>query len=111
MKFSRTIALGLGCLSSLVWADELISPLPSVNLITTESHALSIQNLSPENVSIDIYGDVIELVPASGIQYQCQGYAYLELQILNNEHDYFEVPCQSTVIFENEFKNQSKQGE
>ncbi|GAD90813.1 hypothetical protein VHA01S_056_00300 [Vibrio halioticoli NBRC 102217] len=111
MKFSSKVALMLGVISSAALANEIVAPLDGVEVVITQLPTLSIQNISNETVSINIYGETLKLAPTSGVQYACKGYHDLELQVLNNDHDYFEVPCQSKVVFTELFKNQRKQGE
>lgn len=110
MKFTRNVALVLGLISSTALANEIVSPLGAVQVTPTESSTLSIQNLSAAAISLVIYDDTVELQPASGIQYECKGYAQLELQIQQHEHDYFEVPCQSKVVFTEAFHSNARQG-
>lgn len=111
MKICSKSALILGLLSSAVIANEYSSPIKNVEVYKTDLSTLSIQNLSNEKVAIDLYGEAFSLSPASGIQFECLGYDYLELQIKNNDHEYFEVPCKSRVVFTESFNNQYEQGE
>ncbi len=114
MKLSSKSVLILGLLSSAVIANEYSSPVENVEVYKTELSTLStlsIQNLSNEKVKIDIYGEVFNLTPASGVKFECSGYANLELQIKNNDHGYFEVPCKSRVVISELFTNQYVQGE
>lgn len=108
--FSKNVLIILGFVSSSVLAGEFVSPLVGVDIEEREANNLSVHNLSSETIVINIYGDVIELLPASGIVYECKGYSYLELQVQKNQHDYFEVACQSNVVFSESFKNQSVEG-
>lgn len=111
MKRSRKSALILGLLSTAVIASEYTSPLNNVDVYKSESSTLSIQNLSDEKIEIDIYGQHFNLIPASGVKFECAGYERLEIQIKNNDHEYFEVPCQSRIVINRSFSNQYKQGE
>ncbi|WP_157378667.1 hypothetical protein [Aliagarivorans taiwanensis] len=65
MKFFSKSVLILGLVSSSVLADEFVSPLPGVDIGQRDVNNLSVYNLSSETVIIDIYGDVIELLPVS----------------------------------------------
>ncbi|MHA2937055.1 hypothetical protein ACXJY6_02045 [Vibrio sp. RC27] len=111
MKLSSKLALTLGLLSSTVIASEYNSPVDNVEVYKTKLSTLSIQNLSNEKIEIDLYGETFNLTPASGIKFECSGYESLELQIKNNDHDYFEVPCKSRVVITESFTNQYAQGE
>lgn len=111
MKATSKLILIVSCFSSFVIADENPSVIKNVDVFQTKDSTLSIQNLSIEDVKIEIYGEVLDLSPTSGIQFECSGYENVELQIKNNDHEYFEVPCQSRVIFNEVFKNQYSQGE
>lgn len=111
MKLSNKAALILGLLSSAVIANEHNLPINNVEVKNTELSTLSIQNLSSEVIEIDLYGESFSLNQASGIQFECAGYNALELKIKNNVHDYFEIPCNSRVVFTESFTNQFKQGE
>lgn len=111
MKLSSKSVLILGLLSSAVIASEYSSPVENVEVFKTKSSTLSIQNLSNEKVEVDLYGETFNLSPASGIQFECSGYEHLELQIKNNDHEYFEIPCQSRVVITESFTNQYAQGE
>ncbi len=106
MKLSNSLLLILGVSSFATVANEYHSPLADVVVMRSTQSQLSIQNVSNETVTLDIYGDIFTLKPTSGLQYQCAGYDYLELQVKNNQHDYFEVPCQSEVIFGEQFNHQ-----
>jgi hypothetical protein len=110
MKLIKKSALILGLLSSAVVANEYSSPLNNIKVFKTKSSTLSIQNYSNQNVEIDLYGEIFNLTAASGIQFECTGYDTLELQIKNNDHEYFEVPCMSRVVFTESFTNQYMQG-
>lgn len=111
MKLSSKSALILGLLSSAVIANEHSSPVENVEIYKTELSTLSIQNLSNEKVEINLYGEVYNLTPASGVKFECSGYENLELQIKNNDHEYFEVPCKSRVVITESFTSQNVQGE
>ena len=105
MKFGSKIALIIGLTSSIVFASEYNSPLDNVAVFDSELDTLSIQNFSSEKVEIDIYGELVDLPPASGVRFECENYENLELQIMGNNHDYFEVPCKSRVEFTESFRN------
>ncbi len=111
MKLSSKSVLILGLLSSAVIANEYSSPVENVEVYKTELSTLSIQNLSNEKIEVDLYGETFNLTPASGVQFECSGYDNLELQIKNNDHEYFEVPCKSRVVITESFTNQYAQGE
>ena len=111
MKISSKSVLILGLLSSAVVANEYHSPVENVEVYKTELSTLSIHNLSHEKIEIDLYGETVNLPPASGVQFECLGYSNLELQIKNNDHEFFEVPCSSRVVFTESFYNQYTQGE
>ncbi|GAD80762.1 hypothetical protein [Vibrio ezurae] len=111
MKFTGKVAFIFAVISCAAFANDIEAPLDGVEVVTTQLPTLSIQNISNETVAIDIYGETLKLAPTSGIQYECKGYHDLELRVLNNDHDYFEVPCQSKVVFTELFKNQRQQGE
>ena len=111
MKLSSKSVLILGLLSTAVIASEYSSPVKNVEVYKTELLTLSIQNLSSEKIEIDLYGENFNLDPASGIKFECSGYEKLELQIKNNDHEYFEVPCKSRVVITESFTNQYVQGE
>lgn len=87
-------------------AEEIITPIPNVEVHSTKSNKLSIQNLSYETIKIDIYGKELNLQPASGVTFQCEGYKYLEILFSDLVHDYFEVPCQSQVVINESFESQ-----
>ncbi len=105
------LALVTGLLSTTALAGDLESPIENVDVFKTEDTTLSVQNLSFEDVEIDIYGEEFTLKPLSGLTYDCAGYTNLELQFKNNLHEYFEVPCQSRVVINEAFKNRFKQGQ
>jgi hypothetical protein len=111
MKLSSKSVLILGLLSSAVIANEYSPPIENVEVYKTELSTFSIQNLSNEEVEIDLYGETFNLTSASGVQFECSGYENLELQIKNNDHGYFEVPCKSRVVITESFTNQYVQGE
>ena len=111
MKFNKVaLILGLAC-STMVFANEYKAPLNNVKVFDTELNALSIQNLSNEIIKLDIYGRSLSLMPTSGIKFDCESFAELELQVINNSHDYFSVSCNSRIIFSEQFTNESYQGE
>ncbi|MGF1878437.1 hypothetical protein L4D77_24520 [Photobacterium frigidiphilum] len=105
MKLSR-MAWVLGIISSCVFASENSMPIDGVTVSLTEYPTLSVQNRSKNVVQIDIYGDEFSLLPASGLTFECAGYPYLEIQVQGMVHDYFEVPCQSRIVFGDTFNNQ-----
>jgi len=106
------ISLALSCalLSSPVLANEYSSPVSNINVSSTELTTLAIQNFSSEIIEIDIHGNIYNLAPASGAQVNCSGYKQLELQIRNNDHNYFQVPCDSLVVISELFTNQHTKG-
>lgn len=110
MKLSYKSALFFGLLSSAVMASEPLSLIQNIDTFKTELSTLSIQNISSEKIEIDIYGETVSLLPASGIKFECSGYENIALQIKNNDHDFFEVPCQSRVVINESFKNQYSNG-
>ncbi len=109
MKRSNQLLLILGLFASGVIASEYRAPIENIKVYKTELSTLSIQNLSNERIEVDIYGENFILDSVSGIQFECSGYENLELQIKNNDHDYFEVPCKSRVVFTDSFINQNAQ--
>ncbi len=112
MRLSNKITLCLGIISLSAFAnaaDDLL--LKNIEINDTDVNILSIQNLSKEHIEIDIYGTILSLSPISGVNFDCVNNAYLELQVKNNNHDYFEVQCQSRVIFTENFTNEIKLGE
>ena len=111
MKLCSKSVLFVTVLSSTVVAGEYLSPIENVEVFISDASTLSVQNLSTEQVEIDLYGELFSLAPASGLQYECSGYDSLELIIKNNEHEYFEVPCQSRIVINATFANQLQQGE
>tara|TARA_Y100000588_G_scaffold253945_1_gene268465 strand:- start:842 stop:1177 length:336 start_codon:yes stop_codon:yes gene_type:complete len=111
MKFGHKSALFLGLLSSSVLANDHISPLENVGVFETEEPMLSIRNYSDETVVIDIHGDNFQLTSGVNLLFNCSGYEFLQLEITNNDHEFFEVPCSSRVEFNESFKNQRTQGE
>lgn len=111
MKLSSKLALFCSLLSSAAIANDYSPPINNVDVFRTELTTLSIQNLSNEQVEIDLYGEIFNLIPDSGVKFDCSGYENIELQIKNNDHSYFEIPCQSRVIISELFKNQYRQGE
>ena len=110
MKLSSKSVLTFGLLSFAVIGNEYSSPIENVTVYKTELSTLSIQNFSRENVEVDLYGEKFTLTPASGIQFECSSYENIELQVKNNVHDYFEIPCSSRVIFTELFSNQYPKG-
>ena len=107
MKLTNKSVLIFGLLSINAFANEYIPPIENITVYKTDSPTLSIQNLSKDSVEIDIYGEYFNLTPSSGIKFECLGYENLELQIKNNIHDYFEVPCKSRVLITEQFTNES----
>lgn len=106
MYLYSILALPLALLSSVVIAKEYISPIANINVYSTELTTLAIQNFSNEVVEIDIHGKIFNLAPASGAQFNCSGYKQLELLIRHNDHEYFQVPCNSRVVISESFTNQ-----
>jgi hypothetical protein len=111
MKLSSKSCLILGLFSSFVIANPPILSMENIEVNETDALTMSIQNLSNNMVSIDLYGEVIDVSPASGVQFECAGYENLEVQIIDNDHDYFEVPCKSRIVFTEDFTNQYQRGE
>lgn len=106
MKFDKSL-LTIGFLASFALnAAQLPSPIENVDVYETHSKYLSIHNLSQTTAKIDIYGTIFEIKPASGVSYECESYEKLELSFKYNNHGYFEVPCQSRILINENFKNQ-----
>lgn len=102
----------LALFSFSAWAGnekERPSPVENISVYVSTDSFLSFQNMSDDVLEINIYGEALILRPDSGIQFQCAGHEYLELQIKNNVHGHFEVPCQSRVVISPSFVNQHKQ--
>ena len=105
----KKVIIGIGCVvSSFAFAasKDNITALDGVTLSLIEEQTLSIQNSASETVKIDIHGDEFSLMPASGLTLDCGGYSFFEIKIQGLDHDYFEVPCQSRVVFNETFNNQ-----
>ena len=111
MSLYRILALPLTLLSSVVIANEYTSPIDNINVYSTELTTLTIQNFSSAVVEIDIHGNIFNLAPASGAQVNCSGYEQLELKMRHNDHEYFQVPCNSRVVISELFSNQYSKGE
>ena len=111
MYLYRILALPFTLLSSVVIASEYTSPVDNINVYSTELTTLAIQNFSNGVVEIDIHGKIFNLAPASGAQLNCSGYKQLELQVRHNDHEYFQVPCNSRVVINESFTNQYAKGE
>lgn len=104
----KYLFISLLLLSFQLYANVLDTPLVNVLVTETKSVQLSILNQSSEVIELDIYGEALSLVPASGLFYNCTGYNSLEITVLNNSHDFFEVPCSSKITFKPNFTNQFK---
>lgn len=87
------------------------SPIENIFVYHSKYSFLSVQNLSNEEVEIEIYDKELVLPPDSGIQFECAGYENLVLLVKYNLHGHFEIPCQSRVVidtaFEHQFKNRA----
>lgn len=103
MKLRCSTTLFLGLLSINSFAQSIPSPIAAVSVNKIESTSLSIQNLSTTTAVIDIYGQEFEIASLSGLSFKCDGYSHLQIVVKHIEHDYFEVPCNSRVVFEKEF--------
>ncbi|GLP95150.1 hypothetical protein [Paraferrimonas sedimenticola] len=110
MKRANKLFAGIWFLSLSAFADVPNSLQGEVALVETTDATLSIQNFSNNEIKVDIYGDLLVLPPASGVTYECLGYAYLELQLIGVEHDFFEVPCQSRVQIQESFSYNDSTG-
>lgn len=110
MKRFNQLAIALALISSGVIASDYSLPLENINVLDTESPSLSMHNLSNEIIELDVYGKQIILPPTSGVQFNCESNQTLELQVKGNDHSYFEVPCQSRVVFDALFTNQYSEG-
>ena len=97
------IIAGLLLSSFNVAATQLHSPVEHVDVIATNLTNLSIQNASNEVVSVNIYGELFKIEPASGILFNCASYTNLEIKFAAKDHDFFDVPCQSRVVINKEF--------
>ena len=100
------------CLSALAFfstasfAEERSSSIPFITVHQTEVKTLLLHNFSNEEVSISIYGEILLLPPASGSQFNCQGYSDIAVEFLRIEHDFFEIPCNSRMVIEASFTQQ-----
>lgn len=103
MKLYRT-ALFFGLISLNVAAQDVFPPIENVSVSSTDSNTLAVHNFSASSVFIDIYGNKFEISASSGLSFQCEGYQQLEIQVQDLNHDYFETPCNSRVIFDENFK-------
>ncbi|MCG9697620.1 hypothetical protein [Shewanella sp. Isolate11] len=101
----QNLAFAIGLISLNATAQDA-PPIENISLINTESDTLSVQNFSGSSFTIDIYGKEFDIKPSSGLSFQCEGHTYLEILVKNMIHDYFEVPCNSRVIFEKNFNIQ-----
>ncbi|MFV7782507.1 hypothetical protein ACNPKB_02305 [Shewanella marisflavi] len=100
------LALAIGLIPLGAIAQDARPPLENISLISTDSPTLSVQNFSDSSISIDIYGKEFDIKTSSGLSFQCEGYTHLEILVKDMIHDYFEVPCNSRVIFEENFSIQ-----
>jgi len=105
MKFNRLALVAGFFASSVTIAADFPSSISNVDVFKTDSAKLSIQNLSQETVNIDVYGEVFELVPSSGLSFECAAYSDLELLFKDTVHDFFEVPCKSRVVINEHYQN------
>lgn len=106
MKRSSTALMLVGLVSLCAQAQNISTPIDGVSASITEAKTLSIQNIADIEVKIDIYGNEFALSPMSGLIYECAGYTSLEIQVKGMVHDYFEVPCNSQVTFNEAFSSQ-----
>lgn len=98
------LVLSLLSLTPFSFASEYSLINKGVSVSHTDNHTLSIQNQSDESITIDVLTDNFTLVPNSGLAYECSGFTDIEINVQGIDHDYFEVPCNSQVIFSETFK-------
>ena len=101
-----SLAFAIGLIPLTAIAQDARPPLENVSVISTDLTTLSVQNFSGSPITIDIYGKESDIRPSSGLSFQCEGYTHLEILVKDMIHDYFEVPCNSRVIFEENFNIQ-----
>ncbi len=102
MKFIE-VALLIGGISSFAFASDNSVPIGGVTVANTDNETLSIQNMSASEVVIDIFGEEFVISPMSGVHFECASHTYLEVQVKNIIHDYFEVQCNSRIVFNEDF--------
>lgn len=84
------------------FSSEIPENLPyNLEVTSQDNELVSFKNLSDHNLTIDIYGEEIQLDEASGAIFNCTGYGYIEIQFKDTIHDYFEVPCKSSITIKN----------
>lgn len=111
MKFSFYLVFILGVMPIFSSANEYITQVKGIQVNYEDSSNLSIQNLSSEEVKIGIFGNYFVLKSASGLKFECAGYENIEIQIISYDYKFFEVPCNSKVIFSESFNNEMVVGE
>ncbi|MCL2919387.1 hypothetical protein [Shewanella litorisediminis] len=100
----RFMLLSLLTLTSMSVVSNDDFHIPGVLYSSSDSSTLAIHNLSKEEITIDIYGENFTLANGSGLSFDCESQSYVEIQIKNKIHDYFEVSCPSKVTFSDKFK-------
>lgn len=80
------------------------SPLNNVVVVEHAESYLKLRNLSSVDISLDIYGQAINLTPKSGALVDCQAFSDLEIKFVDREAVFFSVPCSSVVAFKEGFQ-------
>ncbi len=89
------------------FAENIIST-KQVSIYQTDLPTLSIHNLSPEEVTLDLSGQTVSIPSSSGVKLDCLGYNNLGLQFQNETQDYMDVECSSRIIINESFRNNAE---
>ena len=97
------LILCLSFLSSLTYANEQKSPVENISINQNNVNNFTIQNLSSVVFKVTIFSDDFNIKPNSGLIFECSDFHYVSLDIKEINHDFFEVPCQTTLVVEEDY--------
>lgn len=107
MKITK-LALALILLTSSIIANDYKSSITNIEVSKSNEKSLYIQNLSTENVEIDIQGNILNLKPSSGLIYECSDNETFLIGFQNKSYDFIEVQCKSNILINKSYINFEK---
>lgn len=100
----RTALILLAMFSSSGFGGiSLYTPIKSVEAYLTDGTRFSIHNLSTQSVVFSVFSERLEVPAGAGVAVDCLGYELIAVDVVGEEHPYYELPCSSRLVVAKEY--------
>ncbi len=102
------LALPILLLALNLMANDYKNSMPNIKVSKSNESTLSIQNLSNENLEIDILGNILNLKPTSGLIFACSNNETFLIGFKTKSYNFIEVQCKSNILINESHVNSEK---